>query len=76
MLILKAGVEDLRQAPETENLARVLDRTYLNPAPKQCAAAEALGLSYGTYRRRLRQARRALVDHLWRRELEAARTDR
>lgn len=74
--LVETGVAALRERGESEMLARVLDRTYLHPAPKQRAAAEALGLSYGTYRRRLREATRTLVEQLWRRELEAARTGR
>jgi len=41
-------------------LYRVLDLTYLNPAPKQEAAADRLGLSFSTYRRHLT----AVVDRL------------
>jgi hypothetical protein len=36
-----------------QRLYRVLDLTYLNPAPKQEAAADRLGLSFSTYRRHL-----------------------
>jgi hypothetical protein len=71
--ILDEAILSLARAPETETAGQVLDRTYRNPAPKQRAAAAAVGLSYGTYRRRLREAIAALVDRLWRAELEAAR---
>ena len=49
---------------------RVLDLTYFNPAPKQEAAADRLGLPFSTYRRHLRAGITRLVSLLWQRELE------
>jgi hypothetical protein len=48
-----------------QELQRVLDRTFLHPAPSQEAAAEVLGLSFSTYRRRLAAAIDAVTDVLW-----------
>lgn len=45
---------------------RVLAAAYFDPAaPKRIAAAEALCMSERTFRRRLRRAEQALVEHLW-----------
>jgi hypothetical protein len=44
---------------------RVLDRTFVRPAPTQEAAAEVLGLPFSTYRRHLAAAVDDLVDLLW-----------
>lgn len=52
--------------------ARVLDVTFIRPAPKQEAAAAALGVPYGTYRYQLRKATALLLEELWNRE-QAAR---
>jgi TolB-like protein len=47
---------------------RILDLTYFNPAPKQEAAAERLGLSFSTYRRHLNTGVDRLVEWLWQQE--------
>ena len=51
-----------------QKLYRVLDLTYLNPAPKQEAAADRLGLPFSTYRRHLTAAVGRLTDWLWQQE--------
>ena len=51
-----------------QRLYRVLDLTYLHPAPKQEAAADRLGLSFGTYRRHLTAGVDRLTEWLWRQE--------
>jgi len=56
-------------------LYRVLDLTYLNPAPKQEAAADRLGLSFSTYRRHLTAVVDRLTEWLWQREQEALRAE-
>src|SRR5271163_753117 len=77
-----ATVQDLREMlAETvgvlfanardQKLHRVLDLTYLNPAPKQEAAAERLGLSFSTYRRHLRAGVERVGDWLWQQEQQA-----
>lgn len=63
--ILTHGIERLEAQPGYAEPARVLRATYLRGAPKQRAAAARLGLSYGTYRRRLREAIDLLADLLW-----------
>ena len=47
----------------------MLRRAYLNPARSQQHAAEALHMGYSTFRRHLAEAREALTDELWRREI-------
>jgi TolB-like protein len=59
-----------------QKLYRVLDLTYLNPAPKQEAAAERLGLPFSTYRRHLTTGVGRIIDWLWQREHEACEQER
>jgi hypothetical protein len=58
-----------------QRLYRVLDLTYLNPAPKQEAAADRLGLSFSTYRRYLTAGVDRLTEWLWQQEQEALRAE-
>jgi predicted ATPase/TolB-like protein/Tfp pilus assembly protein PilF len=58
-----------------QRLYRVLDLTYLNPAPKQEAAADRLGLSFSTYRRYLSAGVDRLIEWLWQQEQEALRME-
>jgi hypothetical protein len=58
-----------------QRLYHVLDVTYLNPAPKQEAAANRLGLPYSTYRRHLTTGVDRLTEWLWKQELEALRAE-
>ncbi len=58
-----------------QKIYRVLDLTYFNPAPKQEAAADRLGLSFSTYRRHLGSGVGRLTDFLWRREQDALRDE-
>jgi hypothetical protein len=62
---LLAGITRLGDEPRGELLRRVLDRTYVRPAPSQEAAAEVLGLPFSTYRRHLGRATARLTDLLW-----------
>jgi hypothetical protein len=75
-----ATVQDLRdmlvETAETlfgnerdQKLYRVLHLTYLNPAPKQEAAADRLGLPFS--RRHLTMGVRRITDWLWERERKA-----
>jgi len=66
--LLSETVETLFASPRDEKLRRVIDLTYFRPAPKQEAAAERLGLSFGTYRRYLTTAHGRLARWLWERE--------
>jgi TolB-like protein/Flp pilus assembly protein TadD len=54
-----------------QKLYRVLELTYLNPAPKQEAAADRLGLPFSTYRRHLNAGVGRIIDWLWQQEQEA-----
>jgi hypothetical protein len=62
---LERGVAALGREPRGVELRRVLDRTFLRPAPTQEAAAEVLGLPFSTYRRHLAAALDQLVELLW-----------
>jgi TolB-like protein len=66
--LLSETVETLFASPRDEKLRRVIDLTYFRPAPKQEAAAERLGLSFGTYRRYLTTALGRLARWLWEQE--------
>jgi TolB-like protein/Flp pilus assembly protein TadD len=57
-----------------QRVYRVLDLTYFNPAPKQEAAADRLGLSFSTYRRHLTTGVDRLVEWLWQQEQQAPET--
>jgi len=81
-----AGVAHLRrvlaEAAETifvnerdQRLHRVLQLTYFQPAPKQEAVAERLGLPFSTYRRHLTAAVERIAEWLWHQEQEASRHD-
>lgn len=59
-------------APRDEKFFRAVDLTYLNPAPTQEAAAERLGLPFGTYRYRLETGVKRIVRRLWEEELRAS----
>lgn len=56
-------------APKTAVLERVLRLTYFEPMRSQQAAADALNMSWSTYRRRLAEARELLATQLWQTEL-------
>ena len=62
---LERAVAALGRQPRGPELRRVLDRTFVHPAPTQEAAAEVLGLPFSTYRRHLATALTELVDLLW-----------
>jgi hypothetical protein len=60
-----AGIARLDDEPRGALLHRVLDRTYVRPAPNQEAAAQVLDLPFSTYRRYLARATARLVELLW-----------
>jgi hypothetical protein len=72
---LAATAQSLFVSERDQRLYRVLDLTYLNPAPKQEAAADRLGLSFSTYRRHLTAVVDRLTDWLWQQEQEALRAE-
>ncbi|WP_448627279.1 AAA family ATPase [Geodermatophilus sp. URMC 64] len=59
------AVDALGHRPRGDRLRRVLDRTFVRPAPTQEAAAEVLGLPFSTYRRHLAAAVEELIELLW-----------
>jgi TolB-like protein/tetratricopeptide (TPR) repeat protein len=63
--LLSETVDTLFASPRDEKLRRVIELTYFRPAPKQEAAADRLGLPFGTYRRRLTTALDRLTRWLW-----------
>jgi len=69
-LILDAA-EAVKSDPRTETQYRVLDRTYLRPAPSQEKAAELLDLPFSTYRRYRDRGTEAITDWLWEQDLES-----
>ena len=70
---LVAGIGQIGAGPRSGRLERVLDRTYVHPAPTQEAAAEVLDLPFSTYRRHLGRAVEQLTDLLWDVEIGEAR---
>jgi hypothetical protein len=62
---LLAAIARVGEEPKGAPLHRVLDRTFLRPAPSQEAAAEVLGLPFSTYRRHLGRAVERVVELLW-----------
>ncbi|RFF26718.1 MULTISPECIES: AAA family ATPase [unclassified Wenzhouxiangella] len=69
------AIGELQEHKRGAHLVAVLHHTYIDPQPKQRAAAHEAGLAYGTYRRRLREATAALTDRLWQWERAASRPD-
>ncbi|MFC7619949.1 AAA family ATPase [Microlunatus sp. GCM10028923] len=68
--VIRSAADELRDDPRTEPLHRVLDRTFVRPAPSQEKAADLLELPFSTYRRHRDRAVEAVVDRLWQRELD------
>jgi hypothetical protein len=62
----------LKSDPRAETQYRVLDRTYLHPAPSQEKAAELLDLPFSTYRRYRDRGVGAITDWLWVRDIDSA----
>ena len=61
--------EGLQASPREAKFYRALQATYLDPAPTQERAAEALDLPFSTYRRHLRSGIESLTQALWQREV-------
>jgi hypothetical protein len=70
-LIFEAA-EVLKSDPRADNQYRVLDRTYLRPAPTQEKAAELLDLPFSTYRRYRDRGVETITDWLWERDIDSA----
>jgi hypothetical protein len=69
-LIVKAA-QVLKSDPRAETQYRVLDRTYLHPAPSQEKAAELLDLPFSTYRRYRDRGIETVTDWLWDRDIDS-----
>ena len=67
--LVRTAVASLGQHPRDDKLLRAVERTYLDPAPTQEAAAARLGLPFSTYRRHLTQGIERVVGWLWDREV-------
>jgi hypothetical protein len=67
--LIGEAAETLRADPREEQLYRVVDRTFLRPAPTQERAAELLGLPFSTYRRYRNRGVERVIAWLWQREL-------
>lgn len=73
--LVRRAIAELETHRRGAELIAVLHHTYLDPAPKQRAAAHEAGLAYGTYRRRLREAISLLTERLWQWERAASNPD-
>jgi hypothetical protein len=69
-LILQAA-QSLKLDPRAAAYFRVIDRTYLRPAPSQEKAAELLDLPFSTYRRHRNRGIEGIADWLWNQELDS-----
>jgi hypothetical protein len=67
--LLREAISVLREHPRDDKLLRAVERTYVDPAPTQEAAAARLGLPFSTYRRHLTQGIERVVAWLWDREV-------
>ena len=67
--LVRTAIDALRQHPRDDKLLRAVERTYVDPAPTQEAAAARLGLPFSTYRRHLTQGIERVVAWLWDREV-------
>jgi hypothetical protein len=68
--LVRRTVERLADDERDHKLYRVLDRTYLRPAPTQERAAELLDLPLSTYKRQLSRGVERVIADLWHQELE------
>lgn len=63
--VLIDAIEELRARPRETKFCRAVELTYLRLAPSQEAAAERLGLPFGTYRYQLARGIERIGDRLW-----------
>jgi energy-coupling factor transporter ATP-binding protein EcfA2 len=73
--VVVEAVDALRDNPRTIKQQRVLAATFFHGRRTQEAAAARLDMPFSTYRRYLTRGVDNVVDHLWRQEIGAARTD-
>ncbi|HET8553027.1 MAG TPA: hypothetical protein VFM97_11190, partial [Gammaproteobacteria bacterium] len=70
--LIRRQCDELGDTPKVAPLKRVLELTYLKPMQGQQQVAEALHLSWSTYRRRLANAVQLLAAQLWEMEMAQA----
>ena len=63
--LIRAHCASIGRNPKYLRYQQVLQLTYLTPLRRQRAVADALHLSWGSYRRYLREAREMLTASLW-----------
>lgn len=68
---LEQAAKSLETSPREAKLYQVLHRTYFKPADSQELAAEALHLSFSTYRRYLKSGIKRVTEILWHKEINA-----
>jgi hypothetical protein len=69
--LIQKTAASLQASPRETKFYRVLHRTYFNPAESQELAADALHLSFSTYRRYLKFAVMRVTEILWDKEISA-----
>lgn len=67
--LVDEAAEALQATPREAKYYRALHATYLDPAPTQERAAEALQVPFSTFRRHLRRGIDHVTEVLWRREM-------
>jgi hypothetical protein len=67
--LLQDAAKSLASSPREAKWYHVLHRTYFNPAASQELAAEALHLSFSTYRRYLKAGIERVTEILWLKEI-------
>jgi hypothetical protein len=67
--LMREAIDHLRQQPRDDKLLRAIERTFVDHAPTQEAAAARLGLPFSTYRRHLTRGIERVVAWLWDREV-------
>jgi hypothetical protein len=72
--VVLSAIDALRtSSPRGDRQARVLDATFVKPAPTQQEAADQLAMAFGTFRRYVTTALAELTSVLWFNELSARR---
>ena len=69
--LLHNTAKALESSPRDAKLYQVLYRTYFNPAASQELAADALHLSFSTYRRYLKSGIERVTEILWHQEISS-----
>jgi hypothetical protein len=70
--LLFRAAQALRSDPRAEARYRVIDRTFLRPAPSQEKAAELLDLPFSTYRRYRDRGLEVITEWLWELDIDSS----